>query len=82
MTLDPKAPSMRLWQALRGRGVGAEEATALMNDYAHELAERQRAATDDLFELYAWTFHEDAFRDLIDVIDPKAQRAGTEGDTT
>lgn len=39
---DPKSPSMDLWRALITRGVDADEATELMNGYAHELAERQR----------------------------------------
>lgn len=41
-SFDPRSPSMRLWHALVGRGVDADEATELMNGYAHELAERQR----------------------------------------
>lgn len=39
---DPRSPSMNLWHALIGRGVDADEATTLMNGYAHELAERIR----------------------------------------
>lgn len=39
---DPKSPSALLWNALVRHGVDADEATALMNGYAHELAERLR----------------------------------------
>lgn len=40
--LDPKSGSMRLWQALLANGSSEDEATALMNGYAHELADRIR----------------------------------------
>ncbi|MGA5035072.1 hypothetical protein ACPB8P_31575 [Streptomyces cellulosae] len=43
MDLDPKVPSMKLWQWLLTHGANEDEATELMNGYAHELAERQRA---------------------------------------
>lgn len=56
-------------------------ARSVLEQHAHELAEQQRAVLDDLFDRYDRTFHQDAFTDLIDVIDPKAQRASTEGDT-
>ena len=46
--LDPKSPSMRLWRTLIEHGVGADQATELMNGYAHELAERQRYAHDEV----------------------------------
>jgi hypothetical protein len=49
--------------------------------HAHELAEQQRAALDGLFDLWFPQVHLDALTELIDVIDPKAQRASTEGDT-
>lgn len=41
--LDVNAPSFKLWQALITRGATEDEATELMNSYAHELAERIRA---------------------------------------
>jgi len=37
---DPRSPSMRLWHRLLAGGATEDEATALMNGYAHELAER------------------------------------------
>lgn len=81
MTLDPKAPSMRLWHALAGRGVDAYEATELMNGYAHELAERIRATSkpDDADDRGG--FVEQGAGWAADLIDPKAQLADTEGDT-
>lgn len=42
--LDPKSASMQLWNALLAHGVSAEEATVLMNGYAHELAEKIRTS--------------------------------------
>lgn len=42
MTLDPKSPSMKLWHRLLAAGADEDEATELMHDYAHELAERIR----------------------------------------
>ena len=74
MSLDPKSPSMKLWHRLLAAGVSEDEATELMHGYAHELADRQRDSLDDLFDRYERTFHEDAFTDLIAVIDPKAQQ--------
>ena len=52
-----------------------DQANELIDAFAHELAEQQRAALDDLFNRYERTFHQDAFTDLIAVIDPKEQRA-------
>jgi hypothetical protein len=49
-------------------------AQGILDKHAHELAGRQRAELDDLFDRYERTFHEDAFTDLIAVIDPKEQR--------
>ncbi|MGY1549606.1 hypothetical protein [Streptomyces sp. MN6] len=46
MDLDPKAPSMKLWQWLLTHGANEDEATELMNGYAHELAERIREDVD------------------------------------
>lgn len=69
---DPKSPSMRLWQALLSRGVDAEEATVLMNGYAHELAEQQRSYAEE-----EWTgsdarmiLRRRVARHLADLIDP------------
>ncbi|MCX5253668.1 hypothetical protein OOK27_05695 [Streptomyces canus] len=74
MSLDPKSPSMKLWHRLLAAGVSDDEATELMHGYAHELADRQRAALDDVIDRYERTFHQDAFTDLIAVIDPQAQQ--------
>ncbi|MCI3246295.1 hypothetical protein [Streptomyces spinosisporus] len=49
-------------------------AQGILDKHAHDLAEQQRATLDDLFSRYERTFHEDAFADLIAVIDPKEQR--------
>ncbi|UJV42065.1 hypothetical protein [Streptomyces sp. AMCC400023] len=67
--LDPKSPSMRLWHALVGRGIDADEATMLMNGYAHELAERIRqwAAVEvsgEIEEIYGYA---------ADMIDPESE---------
>lgn len=40
--LDPNSASLRLWHALLAGGASEEEATVLMNGYAHELADRLR----------------------------------------
>ena len=74
MSLDPKSPSMKLWHRLLALGVSEGEATELMHGYAHELAGRQRASLDDLFDRYDRTFHQDAFTDLVAVIDPQEQQ--------
>lgn len=57
-------------------------AQSILDKHAHELAEKQRAAVDDLFDRWFPQVHQDALTELIDVIDPKAQRASTEGDNT
>lgn len=41
--LDRSRPSWELYNRLLGLGVTVDEASALMNGYAHELAERLRA---------------------------------------
>jgi hypothetical protein len=46
MALDPKSPSMKLWHWLLAHGASEDEATELMNGYAHELAERIREDVD------------------------------------
>lgn len=69
---------MNLWQALVSRGVDANEATELMHGYAHELAERQRATGRDNYCSGIDCCQEHG--GVTDVIDPKAQRASTEGD--
>lgn len=84
MTLDPKSPSMRLWHRLRAAGVDEDEATVLMNGYAHELAERQRKAIErfDRDDHWGTLYRPDDVEGLPDLIDPRAQRASTEGDNT
>ncbi|MFI8351337.1 hypothetical protein [Streptomyces sp. NPDC085596] len=58
----------------------AEHAARTVLDlHAHELAERQRAALPDVMDRWV-PLHQDAISEVIDLIDPKAQRA-TEGDT-
>lgn len=44
MSLDPRSASMNLWHWLLGHGASEDEATELMNGYAHELAEQIRNA--------------------------------------
>lgn len=83
MTLDPKSPSMNLWQALVSRGIDAEEATELMHGYAHELAEQIRDAPfvkDGPARQWDWWDAATIPNSCADLIDPKAQRASTEGD--
>lgn len=69
--LDPKAPSMRLWHALLARGVSEDEATELMNGYAHELAERIRNvhATGE-GDAWNWWDAADIPASCADLIDP------------
>ena len=48
-----------------------DQANKLIDDFAHDLAEQQRAVLDGIFDRYDRTFHQDSFTDLIAVIDPK-----------
>jgi hypothetical protein len=58
-----------------------ENLSDLLDEYAHELAEQQRAHADTL-ECYDGALYDgDQLYSLPDLIDPKAQRASTEGDT-
>ncbi|MEV6014751.1 hypothetical protein [Streptomyces sp. NPDC051997] len=84
MTVDPKAPSMRLWHRLLATGASEDDATELMHGYAHELADRQRAAIEgfDRDDHWGVLFRPDDVEGLPDLIDPKAQRATSEGDPT
>jgi hypothetical protein len=68
MSLDPRSPSMNLWHWLLAHGASEDEATELMNGYAHELAERVRgwAATQvggEIEEIYGYA---------ADLIDPQS----------
>lgn len=73
--LDTKSPSMRLWHTLLAQGVSEDEATALMNGYAHELAERQRqhirrlAAHPLRYGSAEWAIR--GADEVADLIDPK-----------
>lgn len=75
---------MRKRQQLLGvlvslHGWHPDQANTLIDDFAHELAEKQRAhgnAEDG--EPGCW---HDGVTTAADLIDPKAQRASTEGDT-
>ncbi|MBE4788409.1 hypothetical protein [Streptomyces caniscabiei] len=77
-TLDPKSASMRLWNALLAHGVTAEEATVLMNGYAHELAERQRAwlhaYADEPGEMPK---DQEDITEMIGLIDPAKSKGAT-----
>ena len=57
-------------------------AREVLDQHAHELAEQQRTALDELFHSWLPNFHQDAFTELIDVIDPKAQRTTTSKEPT
>jgi hypothetical protein len=70
---------MRLWHVLLEHGV--DEATELMNGYAHELAEQIRATPKPDDPDDRGGFVEQGADWAADLIDPKAQRASTEGDT-
>lgn len=72
--LDPKAPSMKLWHTLLARGVSEDEAAELMNGYAHELAEQQRAAAKAEFDrdIYIDELSMKFTGKVIDLIDPSA----------
>lgn len=84
-TLDPKAPSMRLWQRLLAGGAHEDEATELMNGYAHELAERIRNvhATGEGDAWNWWDAAEipGACADLIDPVKTGPVRPGEEPTT-
>lgn len=49
--------------------------------HAHELAEQQRAALEGVLDRWFPNFHQDAFEELINVIDP-AKRATTSKEPT
>jgi hypothetical protein len=66
---DTSAPSMRLWHTLLARGVTADEVTALMNDYSHELADRQRGRAASMHNQDL----ADGVRHGADLIDPEVQ---------
>ncbi|MDX2697014.1 hypothetical protein [Streptomyces ipomoeae] len=59
-------------------------ARSVLEQHAHELAKQQRALADANDELdhdhHVYGFSE-AVRQAADLIDPKARRASTEGDT-
>jgi hypothetical protein len=76
MTLDPKSPSMKLWHRLLALGLSEGEAAELMNGYAHELAERQRAVDFDWHEEDAAGAYR-AREHLADLIDPWPSNPGT-----
>jgi len=59
----------------------AEHRSRLIDAFAHDLAEQQRAHADTL-ECYNGALYDGQQLDeLPDLIDPKARRAATEGDT-
>lgn len=66
------------------RQADAEHRSRLIDDFAHQLANQQRALADANDELdhdhHRYVFSP-AVREVADLIDPKAQRASTEGDT-
>jgi hypothetical protein len=73
-------PSWTLYNKLLYLGVSVDEATALMNGYAHELAERQRA------EGASWGQDSAAgkvYRAAADLIDPavSGEQPGTRSST-
>jgi hypothetical protein len=82
--LDTNLPSWNLYRKLLILGASPDEATALMNGYAYELAGRQRKSHDEQHH----RFHSGQpcipgvnchARELIDLITPKAQtRPGEE----
>lgn len=68
---DTSRPSWKLYNRLLALGVSVEEASELMNGYAHELAAQQRAALGDVMDRWFGNLHQDTFEELIDVIDPE-----------
>lgn len=70
----------RLFEAMAGGwSLTHAEATVLyqivddvLGVHAHGLAERQRGALDGVMDRWLGQFHQDAFEELIAVIDPKA----------
>jgi hypothetical protein len=73
--LDQSRPSWVLYNRLLALGVSVDEASSLMNGYAHELAERQRAAIQefDLDDHWAVFYRVSDVESLPDLIDPEAQ---------
>jgi hypothetical protein len=63
-------PSWKLYNKLLNLGATVDEATALMQGYAHELADRARAGIA-LFEDHVGGFqYAREMREIIDVVDP------------
>lgn len=50
------------------------EASRLIDEYAHELAERQRAVLSDVMDRWFGNLHQDAISEVIDLIDPEVKR--------
>jgi hypothetical protein len=65
-------PSWKLYNKLLSLGVSMDETTGLMNDYAHELAERQRAEWSTIRSAIT-QIHPDDIAGLIDLVDPEAE---------
>ncbi|MFF7329671.1 hypothetical protein [Streptomyces sp. NPDC008150] len=72
--LDMTRPSWKLYLALLGAGIDDNLAGELMNGYAHELAERQRAALPRVMGCWQGEFHQGVFEAVIAVTDPKLSR--------
>ncbi|MEU4133674.1 hypothetical protein [Streptomyces wuyuanensis] len=66
MAVDVNAPSYKLFRRLVENGVDANEATELMNGYAHELAEKQRQHHDLGGGCELGVCHGEELPDLID----------------
>lgn len=52
-------------------------AQGILDKHAHGLAEQQRAALGDVMDRWFGNLHQDAFSELIDLIDPKTQPTTT-----
>jgi hypothetical protein len=52
-------------------GTSMEDALRLVDEYAHELAEKQRAALPDVMERWAHCLHQDTISEVIDLTDPE-----------
>lgn len=71
--LDMSRPSWKLYNKLVVLGVSVDEASDLMNGYAHELADQQREWIADQTDLAWWADQ------IPDVIDPEKNGKLTAG---
>ena len=72
----------QLRNVLLHHGWQAEQVDPMLDAFAHELAEQQRAALPDVMDRWLGNLHQDTISEVINLIDPLAPRAATTGDNT